>query len=110
MKLLLSDAPVQILNNRRGKTLPVKSRDEPACHSCLGAEAMGPSPERNRARPGLVGSAGVRATARPAFSARTRAASVNTAQGNRTMGKGLLLWLLGIPIPVIILLYLFHVI
>src|SRR5438128_1739664 len=56
MKLLLSDAPVQILNNRRGKTLPVKSRGEPACHSCLGAEAMGPSPERNRARPGLVGS------------------------------------------------------
>ena len=30
--------------------------------------------------------------------------------GNRTMGRGLLLWLLGIPIPVIILLYLFHAI
>ena len=30
--------------------------------------------------------------------------------GNRTMGRGLLLWLLGIPIPVIILLYVFHVI
>jgi len=29
---------------------------------------------------------------------------------NRTMGKGLLLWILGIPIPVIILLYLFHVV
>jgi hypothetical protein len=28
----------------------------------------------------------------------------------QTMGKGLLLWLLGIPIPVIILLYLFHVV
>jgi hypothetical protein len=26
------------------------------------------------------------------------------------MGRGLLLWLLGIPIPVIILLYLFHVV
>ena len=26
------------------------------------------------------------------------------------MGRGVLLWLLGIPIPVIILLYLFHVI
>jgi len=24
------------------------------------------------------------------------------------MGKGLLLWLLGIPIPIIIILYLFH--
>jgi len=30
--------------------------------------------------------------------------------GNLTMGRGLLLWLLGIPIPVIILLYVFHVI
>ena len=30
--------------------------------------------------------------------------------GNPTMGRGLLLWLLGIPIPVIILLYVFHVI
>jgi hypothetical protein len=29
---------------------------------------------------------------------------------NCTMGRGLLLWLLGIPIPVIILLYVFHVI
>jgi hypothetical protein len=28
----------------------------------------------------------------------------------RTMGRGLLLWLLGIPIPVLILLYVFHVI
>jgi hypothetical protein len=27
-----------------------------------------------------------------------------------TMGRGILLWLLGIPIPVIILLYLFHVV
>jgi hypothetical protein len=26
------------------------------------------------------------------------------------MGRGILLWLLGIPIPVILLLYLFHVI
>jgi len=26
------------------------------------------------------------------------------------MGRGMLLWLLGIPIPVIILLYVFHVI
>jgi len=26
------------------------------------------------------------------------------------MGKGILLWLLGIPIPVIILLYIFHVV
>jgi len=26
------------------------------------------------------------------------------------MGKGILLWLLGIPIPVIILLYVFHVV
>jgi len=26
------------------------------------------------------------------------------------MGKGLLLWLLGIPIPIIILLFIFHVI
>jgi hypothetical protein len=26
------------------------------------------------------------------------------------MGRGLLLWLLGIPIPVIILLYVFHVV
>jgi len=30
--------------------------------------------------------------------------------GNRSMGRGLLLWLLGIPIPVVILLYVFHVI
>ena len=30
--------------------------------------------------------------------------------GNLAMGRGLLLWLLGIPIPVIILLYVFHVI
>jgi len=30
--------------------------------------------------------------------------------GNLTMGRGLLLWLLGIPIPVIILLYVFHVV
>jgi hypothetical protein len=29
---------------------------------------------------------------------------------SRAMGKGLLLWILGIPIPVIILLYLFHVV
>ena len=29
---------------------------------------------------------------------------------NRTMGRGLLLWLLGIPIPVIILLYVFHIV
>jgi hypothetical protein len=34
----------------------------------------------------------------------------NTGKGYRAMGKGLLLWLLGIPIPVIILLYLFHVV
>jgi len=27
-----------------------------------------------------------------------------------TVGKGLLLWLLGIPIPVIILLYVFHIV
>lgn len=27
-----------------------------------------------------------------------------------TMGRGILLWLLGIPIPVIILLYLFHIV
>jgi hypothetical protein len=26
------------------------------------------------------------------------------------MGRGILLWLLGIPIPIIILLYLFHVV
>jgi len=26
------------------------------------------------------------------------------------MGRGILLWLIGIPIPVIILLYLFHVV
>jgi len=26
------------------------------------------------------------------------------------MGKGILLWLLGIPIPIIILLYVFHVV
>jgi hypothetical protein len=35
---------------------------------------------------------------------------VNTVLGSRTMGRGLLLWLLGIPIPVIILLFLFHVV
>jgi hypothetical protein len=33
-----------------------------------------------------------------------------TTLGGGYMGRGLLLWLLGIPIPVIILLYLFHVI
>jgi len=32
------------------------------------------------------------------------------ALGSHAMGKGLLLWLLGIPIPVIVLLYVFHVI
>jgi hypothetical protein len=30
--------------------------------------------------------------------------------GARDMGRGILLWMLGIPIPVLILLYLFHVI
>jgi hypothetical protein len=30
--------------------------------------------------------------------------------GVTCMGKGLLLWLLGIPIPIIILLFIFHVI
>jgi hypothetical protein len=31
-------------------------------------------------------------------------------QGEKQMGKGILLWLLGIPIPIIILLYIFHVV
>jgi hypothetical protein len=30
--------------------------------------------------------------------------------GRHQMGKGLLLWAIGIPIPVIILLFMFHVI
>jgi hypothetical protein len=30
--------------------------------------------------------------------------------GSHAMGRGLLLWMLGIPIPVVILLYVFHVI
>jgi hypothetical protein len=34
--------------------------------------------------------------------------TTNTKEGE--MGRGLLLWLLGIPIPVLILLYVFHVI
>ena len=34
----------------------------------------------------------------------------NPSAGSRTMGRGLLLWILGIPLPVIILLYVFHVI
>jgi hypothetical protein len=34
---------------------------------------------------------------------------LETVLGSHTMGRGVLLWLLGIPIPVIILLYLFHV-
>jgi hypothetical protein len=38
------------------------------------------------------------------------APSLETVLESRTMGRGLLLWLLGIPIPVIILLYVFHVI
>ena len=35
---------------------------------------------------------------------------LNPFLGASSMGRGLLLWLLGIPIPVIILLYVFHVI
>jgi hypothetical protein len=35
---------------------------------------------------------------------------LETVSGSHTMGRGLLLWLLGIPIPVIILLYVFHVV
>jgi hypothetical protein len=31
-------------------------------------------------------------------------------QGAKQMGRGILLWLLGIPIPIIILLYIFHMI
>jgi hypothetical protein len=31
-------------------------------------------------------------------------------QGVRVMGRGILLWLIGIPLPVILLLYLFHVV
>jgi hypothetical protein len=38
------------------------------------------------------------------------ALGVFTVSGSQFMGRGLLLWLLGIPIPVIILLYLFHVV
>jgi hypothetical protein len=38
------------------------------------------------------------------------AAFLKPSAGSRTMGKGLLLWILGIPIPVIILLYVFHVV
>jgi hypothetical protein len=36
--------------------------------------------------------------------------SASTISEEFIMGRGILLWLLGIPIPVIILLYLFHVI
>jgi hypothetical protein len=38
------------------------------------------------------------------------APSLETVLESRTMGRGLLLWMLGIPIPVLILLYVFHVI
>ena len=38
------------------------------------------------------------------------AAFVQPGSGSCSMGRGLLLWMLGIPIPVIILLYVFHVI
>jgi hypothetical protein len=31
-------------------------------------------------------------------------------RGDREMGKALLLWLIGIPIPIIIVLFIFHVI
>jgi len=34
----------------------------------------------------------------------------DASKGETVMGKGILLWLLGIPIPVIILLFVFHVI
>jgi hypothetical protein len=33
-----------------------------------------------------------------------------TSHGSRFIMRGILLWVIGIPIPVIILLYLFHVI
>lgn len=46
----------------------------------------------------------------PVLQSRPIAPSLETVSGSHTMGRGLLLWLLGIPIPVIILLYLFHVI
>jgi len=58
----------------------------------------------------LLSMPGARAPRSSHHRARTRAASVNIGEGYRAVGKGLLLWLLGIPIPVIILLYLFHVV
>ena len=44
------------------------------------------------------------------FAKRRPAAPLLQQFGNLTMGRGLLLWLLGIPIPVIILLYVFHLV
>lgn len=37
-------------------------------------------------------------------------ASVRRPQETLAMGKGVLLWLLGVPIPVVILLFAFHII